>query len=204
MAVCVALVALINFSSGKNYNGSFFDSTGLEQKNDNTLQNKLSIQSQKRNNLAIAPLTDPTYLAAEETTASEANYLADVSASYNAPTIESQAMLASYSPSGCATGGHEQKVYVVQNGDTVGSIAAKNGISTNTILWTNNLSDTSLIKPGDKLTILPVTGIKYKVQKGDTFDAIVNKYNADKEKVLAYNQLPADGSLRARPGNYSS
>jgi surface antigen/LysM repeat protein len=195
VAVCVALVALINLSSSKNWSGSFFGGGGQEKKNDNTLKNKLSIQSQKRNNLAVVPLTDPAFLAAEEST-NEENYLNDVAAYYNAPTIESQVVLATYSPSVSRLSSHEERTYVVQSGDTVGSIAAKNGISTNTILWTNNLSDTSLIKPGDKLAILPVTGVKYKVQKSDNIDAIANKYNADKAKVLAYNQLPADGSLR--------
>lgn len=195
VAICVALVALINLSSSKNSNDSFFGGRGQEQKNDNALKNKLSIQSQKKNNLAVAPLTDPTYLAAQEST-NEENYLNDVAAYYNAPTIESQVVLASYAPTISGSSGHGQRDYEVQNGDTVGSIAAKNGISTNTILWANDLSDTTLIKPGDKLAILPVTGVKYKVQKSDNIDAIVHKYNADKDKVLAYNQLPADGSIR--------
>lgn len=196
VAVCVTLVALINFSSGKNHSGSLFDTVGLEQKNDNALRSKLSIQNQKKNNLAVVPLSDLSYLAAAQST-NEQNYMADVSAYYNAPTIESQVVISTYNPAAVGTTSREQKTYVIRNGDTVGSIAAKNGISTNTILWANNLSDTSIIKPGDKLTILPVTGVKYKVQKADTIDAIVKKYNADKEKVLAYNQLPADGSLRA-------
>jgi surface antigen/LysM repeat protein len=195
VAICVTLVALINLSSSKNWSGSFFGSAGQGQKNDNALKNKLSIQSQKKNNLAVAPLADPTYLAAGEST-NEENYLNDVAAYYNAPTIESQVVLASYSPAISGSNSHEQREYMVQDGDTIGSIAARNGISTNTILWANNLSDTSLIKPGDNLAILPVTGVKYKVQKSDNIDAIVNKYNADKDKVLAYNQLPADGSIR--------
>jgi surface antigen len=112
------------------------------------------------------------------------------------PTAQSQVLLAAYNPQVSSAGRQEMKVYQVKDGDTAGLIAAKNGVSANTILWANNLTETSVIKPGDKLAILPVTGIKYKVQKGDSLEAIVNKYNTDKQKVLAYNELPADEKLR--------
>ena len=66
--------------------------------------------------------------------------------------------------------------YIVREGDTVSSIAEKFGISTDTILWQNNLKDSDAIKINATLEILPVTGIAHTVQKGDTVESIAKKY----------------------------
>ena len=85
--------------------------------------------------------------------------------------------------------------YKVQPGDIPSYIAASFGISTNTLLWANNLSYWSIIKPGQKLVILPTSGVLHETKKGETIDGIVKKYKGDIEETLAYNGLPADGSL---------
>jgi len=198
VAVCVLLVAFINLSSAKGARGSIFGSLALGPQNPDPLKSKLAIQNEKKNNLATAPLSGPGYLADVSVLSAERQ---DVAGDYEVmamatPTAQSQVLLATYNPQAGSTGRQEMKTYQVKDGDTVGLIAAKNGISANTILWANDLTETSVIKPGDKLTVLPITGIKYKVQKGDSLETIVNKYNADKQKVLAYNDLPADEKLR--------
>ncbi|MDD5040298.1 MAG: peptidoglycan DD-metalloendopeptidase family protein [Patescibacteria group bacterium] len=88
----------------------------------------------------------------------------------------------------------EQVVYyIVEGGDTVSSIAQKFGISTNTILWENKLGPRDYIKPGNKLTILPASGVSHQVQSGDTVDKIAKKYKVDANSILEYNKL-ADAS----------
>lgn len=79
--------------------------------------------------------------------------------------------------------------YVVEAGDTVSSIAEKFAVSTNTILWANNLTEKSVIKPGNKLKILPVTGLTHTVTKNETLSKIANLYEADKEKILEFNNI---------------
>ncbi len=79
--------------------------------------------------------------------------------------------------------------YTVQRGDTVSTIARKFGISVNTILWANNLSSFSLIRPGDKLTILPYSGIQYTVKRGDTLARIARTYGVTEDKIRNYNNL---------------
>jgi murein DD-endopeptidase MepM/ murein hydrolase activator NlpD len=79
--------------------------------------------------------------------------------------------------------------YTVQNGDTVSTIAQRFGISVNTILWANNLSAFSLIRPGNQLTILPYSGVLYTVKKGDTLAKIAKTYNIEVEKILSCNNL---------------
>jgi len=79
--------------------------------------------------------------------------------------------------------------YTVQNGDTVSTIARRFGLTVNTILWANNLTAFSLIRPGNKLTILPYSGILYTVKKGDTLAKIAKTYNIEVEKILSCNNL---------------
>lgn len=85
--------------------------------------------------------------------------------------------------------------YTVQPGDTASQIADSFGLTTNTLLWANNLSIWDYIKPGQELVILPVSGIKHEVKKGETLDKIVKNYKGDLEKTIEFNGLPADGKL---------
>jgi len=79
--------------------------------------------------------------------------------------------------------------YTVQSGDTVSSIARKFGISVNTVLWSNNLSSFSLIRPGNKLTILPYSGVIHTVKSGDTLAGIARKYGVTQTTIRNSNSL---------------
>lgn len=87
--------------------------------------------------------------------------------------------------------------YEVQSGDSPGSIATSFGISTYTVLWANSLKVGDIIKPGQELEILPITGVKHKALEADTVESIAEKYKADADEVIAFNELPADGTLTA-------
>ncbi len=89
----------------------------------------------------------------------------------------------------------EVEEYIVQSGETVSAIAKKFNISVNTILWANNLSANSLIKPGNKLIILPVSGVLHQVKKGDTLSALVKKYGVEVNKILASNQIISEEQI---------
>lgn len=82
--------------------------------------------------------------------------------------------------------------YIVKPDDTLSSIAAKFDISTNTILWANNLSKSSAIKPGQKLIILPVSGVLYHAKKGDTLSEIAKKYKGEVSEIIAFNELSGE------------
>jgi len=79
--------------------------------------------------------------------------------------------------------------HTVEAGDTVSSIAQKFGLKSSTILWSNNLSSYSYIRPGDILTILPTDGISYKIKSGDTVSKIAKKYGTEEEKIIGFNKL---------------
>jgi LysM repeat protein len=83
--------------------------------------------------------------------------------------------------------------YIVQSGDVIGTIAQKFGVSANTILWENDLTWSSTIRPGQKINILQDSGVNHEVVSGDTVLAIAKKYQADAKDVVEANKL-ADSS----------
>lgn len=85
--------------------------------------------------------------------------------------------------------------YIVKEGDTISTIAAEFGVSINTILWENKLTARSIIRPGMKLSILPVDGVKHTVARGDTISTIARRYRVESEQILTYNSLSADDVL---------
>lgn len=80
-------------------------------------------------------------------------------------------------------------IYVVREGDSLSTIAKIFGVSTNTIRWSNDISASGTIKPGQTLVILPISGVQHVVKSGDTIKSIVAKYKADTNEVLQYNGL---------------
>ncbi len=85
-------------------------------------------------------------------------------------------------------------VYEVKKGDTLGMVAELHGVSKNTIMWANDLKSEKLT-PGDVLIILPITGVRHTVKKGDTVASIAKKYKGDKEDIAKYNGIAADAKL---------
>jgi LysM repeat protein len=84
--------------------------------------------------------------------------------------------------------------YIIEPGDSLSSIAYKYGVSVSTLLWENNLSLTSIIRPGDKLRILPTTGLMHTIKKGDTLKKIASSYSAEIEDIIKFNNLKEDGT----------
>ena len=76
--------------------------------------------------------------------------------------------------------------YRVQDGDTVSSIAQKFGVSIDTIMWENNLKSVDAIKVKQILRILPVTGVRYKVKRGETIYSIAKAHQVDPQNIIDY------------------
>lgn len=85
-------------------------------------------------------------------------------------------------------------VYTVKEGDTISQLAETFGISTNTIIWENNISGQK-ISIGKKLNILPVTGVKHIVKSGDTISKIADKYDADANDISVFNGISTGDKL---------
>lgn len=85
--------------------------------------------------------------------------------------------------------------YVVEEGDTIESLAEKFGISINTIVWANDLSSGSQLTPGDELIMLPVSGALHLVRPNDTLSEIASWYRGDVEEILEFNELASAGDI---------
>jgi len=79
--------------------------------------------------------------------------------------------------------------YQVSSGDTVISIAASFGISPQTVMLENKLNENSAIKPGQELTILPITGLTYTLKESDTLESILKKYKIAEDDFLDANNI---------------
>lgn len=85
--------------------------------------------------------------------------------------------------------------YIVKPGDTLKSIAQNFDISLDTLLWANNLTQSSKIKTGQKLIILPVSGAVHLVKSGDTLNAIAKTYKANVDDIVDFNELADESDV---------
>ena len=86
-------------------------------------------------------------------------------------------------------------IYTVHEGDTIASVAKLFNVTSNTILWANDLKADSKIKKDDILVILPVSGVRYTVKKGDTLKSIAKTYKGDAVEIAQYNNLSETAKL---------
>lgn len=86
--------------------------------------------------------------------------------------------------------GGEIITHVVGEGETLSSIAQRYGLEVATILWENNLTEKSTIKPGMELKILPIDGVRHTVSRGETIYSIGKKYGLDGSQVQVIVDYP--------------
>ncbi|MBD3250518.1 MAG: peptidoglycan DD-metalloendopeptidase family protein [Candidatus Pacebacteria bacterium] len=86
--------------------------------------------------------------------------------------------------------GGEIITHVVREGETISSIAERYGLTAETVLWANDLTAKSSIKPGQELDILPLDGVRHKVKRGETIYSVGKKYGLDGSQVQAIIDYP--------------
>lgn len=79
--------------------------------------------------------------------------------------------------------------YTVKPGDTLSSIGEQFKVSIASIRYANNISDIDFLKPGQELTIPPVSGILHTVAKGDTVESLAQKYSVSPQNIVDFNYL---------------
>ena len=85
--------------------------------------------------------------------------------------------------------------YIVKEGETLQTIAARFGLTIDQIRWSNNLS-TSDINPGQNLLLPSIAGIAYKIKNGDTVESLAQKYGSSIEAIIAVNDLEKNNELK--------
>jgi LysM repeat protein len=87
--------------------------------------------------------------------------------------------------------------YLVQSGDSIKSLAEKFGVSIETIAWANDLTTTAKLKVGQKLIILPTSGVLRVVKRGDTVSQLAVTYKAKAQDIIDFNELSDEASITA-------
>lgn len=105
--------------------------------------------------------------------------------------VDDSALMPDEGPSGTLSKPKNSTIstYVVREGDTLSEIAELFEVKPSTILWANDLPRNAAIRPGQTLTILPVTGVKHKIKSGDTIASIAKKYGGDAAEIMSFNGL---------------
>ena len=82
----------------------------------------------------------------------------------------------------------ELREYVVESGDTIYGIAAKFGLSPETLVWSNTSLENNpdLLSVGQALTILPFDGIYHQVGGGDTIEGIASTFKTDAQGIIDF------------------
>jgi len=110
------------------------------------------------------------------------------------------------------------KRHIVVSGETISAIAAHYGVATETVLSANGLSSSSLIFPGQKVTIpsgstasisataaasvspivsTPTKKKSYVIATGDTISSIASKFGVPSAAILSENALSASSIIYA-------
>jgi murein DD-endopeptidase MepM/ murein hydrolase activator NlpD len=84
---------------------------------------------------------------------------------------------------------HGTTEYTVAPGDSIISIASSFGVSPQTIMMENKMTESSTLKPGQKLTILPTTGITHTVGPTESVESIATKYKVSEDDILDLNDI---------------
>mgnify|MGYP001593021696 CR=1 FL=1 len=87
--------------------------------------------------------------------------------------------------------------YLVEQGETIASIAEKFGVSQETILWANDLKAGTVLKPGQELIVLPVSGTLHLVRPNDTLSEIASWYQGNAQDIVDFNGLESFQALFA-------
>lgn len=154
-------------------------------KNNPTLNSHLLASSDTTTILANADLLVSKALAQSVVlTSSQNSRLAK-----SAPTIQEDVIIKPNPADTQSTNRSGLTTYIVNPGDTIVSVAASFGISPQTIIMENKLNETSKLKAGQELVILPTTGITYTLKDGDTLEAILKKYKTNEDDFLDANNL---------------
>jgi murein DD-endopeptidase MepM/ murein hydrolase activator NlpD len=126
----------------------------------------------------------------------EANevYLAADQGVYNDPGVTM--MPAVQTEEGSRENFTEPITVTVHPGDTLSGIAQRYGVTSKTIIESNDIKNPNQLKSGIELLIIPVNGLLHEVEKKETIESIAKKYKSDKEKIVKQNDLDPDAELK--------
>lgn len=182
----VLLVAVIFFVTNNSKSGNTVQQSSLAGALDGAAANPLDQLSSADIAVHAARLTNlPEAVAITNQADSEATQLA-ITATENQIVAKPQVVATSLKSA------KDIITYTAVNGDTLAGLAAKFGVTSDSIRWSNGLTSNN-IPAGKQLLIPPVSGIVYVVKAGDTADNLAQRYGSSKEQILSDNDAEVSG-----------
>jgi cell wall-associated NlpC family hydrolase len=89
--------------------------------------------------------------------------------------------------------------HTVEEGETVRMLAAKYGISPETLMAANGIRNPDLLQVGQDLTILPTDGVLYTVRQGESIEKVAERFSVDAGDIVRANMLGPNPDL-VQPG----
>lgn len=80
-------------------------------------------------------------------------------------------------------------IYNIQPGDTLYTIGNQFKVSIDALMYINGLSDSSILKVGQEITIPPISGLIHKVESGDTLESIAIKFDVPSQSIADFNYI---------------
>lgn len=90
-----------------------------------------------------------------------------------------------------------EELYAPREGETLGEIAARYGVSVTSLFWANGLQSGDVLVADQELRIPRLSGIPYVVQAGDTLESVAQQFNVSPEAITLFpsNRIGPDNTL---------
>ncbi|MEX0896174.1 MAG: M23 family metallopeptidase [Patescibacteria group bacterium] len=103
--------------------------------------------------------------------------------------------------------GGEIITHSVTDGETLSDIAERYGLEVTTILWENDITESTTLRPGMELGILPVDGVRHQVARGETIYTVARRYGLDESQAqlivdYPFNEFLNDETFELAAGQY--
>lgn len=92
----------------------------------------------------------------------------------------------------------EFEAHTVQSGETLSGIAREYGITLDTLVSFNQISDSRRVQVGTQFDIPSRNGLRHIVERGDSVDAIAQEYSVETDEILDANDMQ---SVSLNPGD---
>jgi peptidoglycan endopeptidase LytE len=89
--------------------------------------------------------------------------------------------------------------HTVEDGETVRMLAARYGLSPETIMAANGIRNPDLLQVGQDLVILPTDGVLYTLRQGESIGSVARRFRVDTGDIIAANVLGPNPDL-VQPG----
>jgi murein DD-endopeptidase MepM/ murein hydrolase activator NlpD len=90
--------------------------------------------------------------------------------------------------------------HTLAEGETLGAVAARYGVTPETLFWANGLERSGFLAAGDDLRVPRVSGVPHTVQEGETVESIARLYGVPPAALTLFEANGLGAGREPRPG----